>query len=162
MTEECVGLAQGMEIKHAVFNTGFAGAKVVADASRLDGGVASIDKQQLMSETSRLLKELEGTMFTGCDMNTTLEDMSYLSEQCDYVLAAIGNPNIDPNACTAFGVVGALEAAFDGEVKGKTIVVHGCGNVGAVVAAKMAKQGATVYTIDVDPKRAEIEGCLNI
>lgn len=26
------------------------------------------------------------------DMNTTLEDMSYLADQCDYVLAAIGNP----------------------------------------------------------------------
>ena len=51
--------------QHAVFNTGFAGAKVVVDASRLNGGVAAIDKTQLMSETSELLKDLEGTMFTG-------------------------------------------------------------------------------------------------
>ena len=51
--------------QHAVFNTGFAGAKVVVDASRLDGGVAAIDKVQLLSETSELLKDLEGTMFTG-------------------------------------------------------------------------------------------------
>ena len=48
-----------------MFNTGFAGAKVVVDASRLDGGVAAINKTQLMSETSCLLRDLEGTMFTG-------------------------------------------------------------------------------------------------
>ena len=82
MTEECVGLAQGMEIKHAVFNTGFSGAKVVADASKLEKGVSSLDpslKSVLMEETSELLKSLKGTMFTGCDMNTTLDDMSYLA-----------------------------------------------------------------------------------
>ena len=82
MTEECIGLAQGMEIKHAVFNTGFSGAKVVADASKLENGVSSIDqplKHILMEETSEILKSLKGTMFTGCDMNTTLDDMNYLA-----------------------------------------------------------------------------------
>ena len=48
-----------------MFNTGFAGAKVVADASRLDGGVEAIDKELLMSETSELLRSLHGTMYTG-------------------------------------------------------------------------------------------------
>ena len=70
-----------------MFNTGFAGAKVVADASKLEGGVSSIDKNQLMEETSELLKSLDGTMFTGCDMNTTLDDMSCLADKvtCVYV-----------------------------------------------------------------------------
>ena len=137
---------------------------MVADASELEGGVSSIDKTQLMEETSRLLKSLKGTMFTGCDMNTTLDDMSYLSEQCDYVLAAIGNPDIDPNVCTAYGVVGALEAALGGEAncEGKVLVVHGCGNVGATAAEEMAKRGATVYTVDVVTERADVPGCVNI
>lgn len=78
------------------------------------------------------------------------------------MLAAIGNPDIDPNVCTAFGVVGALEAALGADCKGKTLVVHGCGNVGATVAREMAEKGATVYTIDMDPERANISRCINI
>ena len=58
--------------------------------------------------------------------------------------------------------MGSLEAAFGGQVQGKTLIIHGCGNVGAVVAAEMVRQGATVYTVDMDPARAEIEGCINI
>jgi len=30
------------------------------------------------------------------------------------------------------------------------------------VAAEMAKLGATVFTVDINPERAEIEGCVNI
>jgi len=45
-----------MEVKHALFNTGFAGAKVVCDASGFDGSIDAIDKAELMLETSVLLK----------------------------------------------------------------------------------------------------------
>ena len=30
------------------------------------------------------------------------------------------------------------------------------------MAAEMCARGATVYTVDIDPERAEIDGCLNI
>lgn len=77
-----------------MFNTGFAGAKVVCNASKVAGGISSINKDELMDATSKLLKDLDGVMYTGCDMNTTLDDMSYLADKCDYVLAAIQNPEV--------------------------------------------------------------------
>jgi len=166
LEKECVGLAQGMEVKHALFNTGFAGAKVVCDASDYTGEISEIDKEALMRETSQLLRGLNGTMYTGCDMNTNLDDMKMLSDECDFVLAAIGNPDVCPNTCTSFGVLGAIDACFlggaQGGVAGKVVVVNGCGNVGATVGAELAKNGATVYTIDIVPGRADIPGCINI
>lgn len=111
-------------------------------------------------------QSLEGRMYTGCDMNTTLEDMELLSGQCGYVLAAIGNPEVDPNVCTAYGVLGALDAALLGAdrrpMAGQVVVVHGCGNVGATVAAELATAGATVYTVDLMASRANVRGCVNI
>jgi hypothetical protein len=108
-------------------------------------------------------------MYTGCDMNTTLDDMKLLAAQCDFVLAAIGNPAVDPNTCTAYGVLGALDAALLGAASeqgatmaGQVVVVHGCGNVGATVAEELAAAGATVYTVDLLARRAEVKGCVNI
>ena len=61
---------------------------------------------------------------------------------------------------TAYGVIGAVEATFGGSVEGKTLLVHGCGNVGGVVAAKLVELGAKeVMTIDIDAARAAVPGC---
>ena len=93
-------------------------------------------------------------------MNTTTSDMDYLSEKCPYVLAAVGNPACCPNTATAYGVLGAVEATLGGSVKGKTLLVHGCGNVGATLAARMVTLGAEkVYTLDQSPERSNIPGC---
>lgn len=34
-----------------------------------------VDKEALMAEVARVLHELEGTVYTGCDVHTSLEDM---------------------------------------------------------------------------------------
>ena len=106
-------------------------------------------------------------MFTGCDMNSTLDDMEYLAEKSPYILAAIANDSVDPNAATAHGVVGAVTAAFgtkmgSPDLVGKTLLVHGCGAVGEVAAAELAKMGAVVYTYDIVSTKAAIPGCINI
>lgn len=37
-----------------------------------------IDKAALMNEVSDILHELSGTVYTGCDLNTSIEDMEIL------------------------------------------------------------------------------------
>lgn len=37
-----------------------------------------IDKAALMNEVSGILHELSGTVYTGCDLNTSIEDMEIL------------------------------------------------------------------------------------
>jgi len=156
---EASKLALGMEIKHASFNTGFSGAKLVCAAEQPIEAWSGDDKQRLMDAAACMLTELDGAMFTGCDMNTTTEDMDYLAERCPFVLAAVGNPSCCPNAATAHGVLGALDATFSGELSGKRFVVHGCGNVGRTVALGLVERGAEVLTVDLDAARAGLPGC---
>eukprot|EP00960_Hanusia_phi_P047203 758295-Hanusia_phi.AAC.1 len=158
---EAVGLAQGMEVKHATYNTGFAGAKVVCDASGANESVLKVNKNELMKATAALLHELNGTMYTGCDLNTTTNDMEALSRECPYVLAAVANESVNPNNATAYGVLGAIESVLE-DFKGKTAVVHGCGSVGGTVARELVRAGVRVYTVDAIAAKADIPGATNI
>ena len=48
-------------------------------------------------------------------------------------------------------------------IAGRRLLVHGCGNVGATVAAECVARGAAeVLTIDALPARADIPGCVNV
>lgn len=152
--EAAVALAQGMEVKHRVYNTGFAGAKVVVNAS---SDAVIKNKEELMACTASFLKDLGGSMYTGCDINSTTEDMDNLASQCDYVLAGIGNRELNPNDATAHGLLGALKSVADARycgLKNTRFVVHGCGNVGNVVARELVAAGAQVSVCDNSPGRA--------
>jgi len=182
---EAIGLAQGMEVKHLTYNTGYSGAKVVCNVG--DNDVEKIDKKRLLDDLNDVLVSLNGKMYTGCDLNSTLDDMAYLSSRSPYILAAIGNDRVDPNHATAHGVVGAImamlrpdiaadcsgtHAVFNsdceigkdigGVMKGRRMLVHGCGAVGSVVAQELAAMGAEVLTMDAVKARADVRGCTNI
>ena len=47
-------------------------------------------------------------------------------------------------------------------LRGKRLLVHGCGAVGRVVAEETARLGATVYTVDRIASRADLAGCINL
>ena len=161
-TKEAEGLAVAMSAKHKTYNTGFAGAKVVCAADKPVADWTAADRETLLEATASLLEELDGAMYTGCDMNTTPAMMQKLHERCGgrYVLAALANETCCPNTATAAGVLGAVTACVDGDVRGKTFVVHGCGGVGGAVAAGLVELGAaSVKTVDLDLTRAAIPGC---
>ena len=161
-TKEAEGLAVAMSAKHKTYNTGFAGAKVVCAADKPVADWTAADRETLLEATASLLEELDGAMYTGCDMNTTPAMMQKLHERCGgrYVLAALANETCCPNTATAAGVLGAVTACVDGDVRGKTFVVHGCGGVGGAVAAGLVELGAaSVKTVDLNQKRAAIPGC---
>ena len=73
---------------------------------------ADLDRPALLDAIHAVLVALRGALYTGCDLNSTLDDMHRLASRSPYILAAIGNPEVDPNAATAHGVVGALLAAL--------------------------------------------------
>ena len=160
-TKEAEGLAVAMSAKHKTYNTGFAGAKVVCAADKPVADWTKEDRETLLETTASLLEELDGAMYTGCDMNTTPAMMQSLHERCGgrYVLAALANETCCPNTATAAGVLGAVTACV-GDVAGRTFVVHGCGGVGGAVAAGLVELGAaSVKTVDLDPARAAVPGC---
>ena len=99
--EACIAdgerLAGLMTHKHDLYGTGFAGGKIVARTAEPDAV-----KDELISVTAELLESLDGAMITGCDLNTSLEDMERLTALTPHVLAAVGSP-VDASAATAHG-----------------------------------------------------------
>jgi leucine dehydrogenase len=148
-------LASLMTNKHDLYGTGFAGGKVVARAA----DPAAV-KDELINVTADLLESLDGAMITGCDLNTSLEDMERLTALTPHVLAAVGSP-VDASSATAFGTIGAVEAVLKSSLEQATpgtALVHGCGAVGGPVAKALIANGWTVFTVDMDPARANLPG----
>jgi len=155
---EAMDLAEGMKLKHGVYHTGFAGAKVVVNASTCEETKRlRIEKRELMSAVAAVLNDLGGTMYTGCDLNSDLDDMGDLMAKSPYVLAGFGNTAVNPNVATALGVLGALEAVAERKfrgLKGTSFMVHGLGNVGGKVAQELVAAGAQVHVYDMARERS--------
>ena len=157
--EACIAdgerLAGLMTHKHDLYGTGFAGGKIVARASEPEAV-----KEELISVTAKLLESLAGSMITGCDLNTSLEDMEQLMSLTPHVLAAVGSP-VDASAATAHGTLGAVEAVLGSDLSdaepGRALV-HGCGAVGGTVARTLVDNGWTVFTVDLNRDRANFPG----
>jgi len=148
-------LAGLMTHKHDLYGTGFAGGKIVARAKE-----PSAVKDELISITADLLQSLQGSMITGCDLNTSLEDMERLTALTPHVLAAVGSP-VDASAATAHGTLGAVEAVLRAELEQAPpgrVLVHGCGAVGGTVARTLVQHGWTVFTVDLSRERAALPG----
>ena len=148
-------LAGLMTHKHDLYGTGFAGGKIVARAKE-----PSAVKDELISITADLLQSLQGSMITGCDLNTSLEDMERLTALTPHVLAAVGSP-VDASAATAHGTLGAVEAVLRAELEQAPpgrVLVHGCGSVGGTVARTLVQHGWTVFTVDLSRERAALPG----
>ena len=157
--EACIAdgqrLAGLMTHKHDLYGTGFAGGKIVARAAE-----PNAVKEELISVTAGLLESLDGAMITGCDLNTSLEDMERLTELTPHVLAAVGSP-VDASAATAHGTLGDVEAVLDSSLAAEEpgrALVHGCGAVGGTVARVLVQHGWTVFTVDLSPERAGFPG----
>mmetsp|Transcript_13987 Transcript_13987/g.16908 ORF Transcript_13987/g.16908 Transcript_13987/m.16908 type:complete len:866 (+) Transcript_13987:189-2786(+) len=159
-SEEARKLAESMTFKHRVYNTGFAGAKLVFDA---DVPVDNLNKKELMDEVAQVLEAFDGRVYTGCDMNTTMEDMNYLDEISPYVLASIDS-KVDANYATAVGTYAAVIRTAEelGLPRNFKIFVQGVGNVGSTLAKRLVDYGAQVYTQDMIPECADVPGCINM
>jgi len=158
--KEAQALCDAMTLKHAAYNTGFTGAKLVFD-SKIE--VEDINKQELMNEVARALAGEAGCVYTGCDINTTEGDMQYLDRISPFVLAGIGS-TVDTNKATADGTYAAVVRVAKKLKLPKDfkIFIQGCGKVGTFLAESLVEYGATVYTADISSERADIKGCTNL
>jgi hypothetical protein len=91
-------LARQMRRKHTLYRTGFSGAKLIASADP-----TTVDRQVLLRGVAAVLNRHAGQLYTGCDMNTTTDDMARLTLLSPYVLAAVGSA-VDASLATAHGV----------------------------------------------------------
>lgn len=154
---EAHSLAERMTHKQALYNTGFSGVKIVVCASP-----AGLNKRALMDAIAQVLHALEGSVYTGCDLNTDDQDMRYLAQQSPYVLAGIDSA-MDPSEATASGVYGTILGAIGTEeIRHKRFLVHGIGKVGLAIAQRLTACGAGILSYDMVPERANHPGFYNV
>ena len=154
---EAAALAERMTRKHLLYNTGFGGVKIVVCAPS-----HGLDKRALLDAVAQVLQFMAGHVYTGGDLNTTDQDMHYLSRQSPYVLAGIGS-DIRPGEATASGVYGTILGVLGHDyIQNNRFLVHGLGKVGSAVAKRLKASGADVLSYDMVPGRAEHPGFRNV
>lgn len=156
---EALTLAIHMTEKHKIYNTGFVGAKLVAN-----GKQTTENKRRLLDSVSKILNDYQGKIYTGCDININNEDMDYMATMTPYILNGI-NSDVNTSTATAYGVYGSLNAVMDMDKHPDSklsFLIHGTGKIGSVIANKLVAKGHTVYTYDVNKESANILGAMNI
>lgn len=94
--DEAVALTEAMSAKHAMYDTGFTGAKLVFDS---DVPIKSLCKDTLMNEVATSLGAMNGAVYTGCDMNTTHKVRG--DEGAERREALFPHPPLDPDSSHA-------------------------------------------------------------
>ena len=154
--EDARTLSQLMHQKHAIYNTGFCGAKIVAN-----GKVNKQNKRLILETLGDFLNNLSGKIYTGCDLNTNLDDMNFLSEKTPYILSGLGT-TVDTSSATAYGVFGSIQGAMGVNLEKYSFLVHGTGKTGSVVSTLLVEAGACVYTYDLLGDKSKIPGCIPV
>jgi leucine dehydrogenase len=108
-----------------------------------------------------MIASLQGTFWTGPDMNTSSSDMDIIGERCSYVFSRSEERggSGDPGPFTARGVYHGIRASArrvfgSPDLEGRSVLVQGVGSVGAPLAQLLAADGAAVLVTDVDGDRA--------
>ncbi|MFZ4831862.1 Glu/Leu/Phe/Val dehydrogenase dimerization domain-containing protein [Rouxiella sp. Mn2063] len=148
--DEAIMLAQRMSLKHGLYNTGFSGGKIVVNSKR-----SPKEQPEVLEAIADLLNHYNGSMFTGCDINTDNQDMSYLRHFTPWILNAMDSPLIDTSTATGFGVWSSIHKILLLRLADQThprIVIHGMGKVGCEVAKQSLLFGCEVWGYDINPQ----------
>lgn len=147
--DEAIMLASAMDLKHGFYRTGFSGGKIVVNSSALPD-----EAPHVFDAIGETLNRYAGSMYTGCDINTSSAHMTYLRKSTPWILDAMDSPQISTSIATGFGVWSALKAVLkcSPRVNGTPLVaIHGMGKVGFEVARQCLVHGYNVIGFDVKP-----------
>jgi leucine dehydrogenase len=145
-----------MTYKAAVSGLDQGGGKTVVLGRPGEGGEARF------RALGRFIDTLGGRYIGAEDVGTSPREMDWVSRETPWVTGvdvAVGGSG-DPSPMTAIGVYEGMRAAcqhLDGssELDGRSVVVQGCGHVGAALVRLLLDAGATVEVADLDRLRAE-------
>ncbi|MFW5855787.1 MAG: Glu/Leu/Phe/Val family dehydrogenase [Bacillota bacterium] len=148
-------LSRGMTYKAAAAGLNLGGGKAV-----IIGDADEIKSEELWRAFGRFVQSLNGRYITAEDVNTTVEDMSYVSQETDHVTGLPGTSG-DPSPVTAFGVWKAMKAAVDEvygtpDLEGKKIAIQGVGSVGYHLAKHINEEGGELVITDIKQENIDI------
>jgi leucine dehydrogenase len=156
---DAMRLSQAMTRKMAAAGLPRGGGKAVLAVPELPEGAA---RRELLLRYGELVASLGGSYRTAGDMNVSPADLDVVAERCPWVYGTTGRGG-DSGRGTARGVLHGIHAAVEHafgtpELRGRRVLVQGCGAVGAGLARTLADEGAEVLVSDVDPARAAATG----
>jgi leucine dehydrogenase len=147
-------LSRGMTYKNAAAGLALGGGKavIIGDPKRQEG------RADLFRAHGRFVDRLGGTFITGEDVGVSPADLE-VSATVSRHIAGIDGMGGDPSPWTAKGVLRGIEACAvhrwgRADLKGRTMVLQGCGNVGGHLAQLLRAAGARLVVTDADPVRA--------
>jgi len=152
--QDLLRLARGMTYKNALAGIPFGGGKSIV--LRSDG---EIDRERIFRAHGRFVDTFDGRYITAEDVGTSPADMEFVRRETNHVAGLLGKSG-DPSPVTGRGVFRALQAAAkhrwgSDDVKGRTVALQGCGNVGYWLASNLHQAGARLVVSDVDPTKVE-------
>jgi leucine dehydrogenase len=148
---DALRLARAMTFKNALAGLPFGGGKSVIMAT-------TAPRHDLLRAHATTIHHLKGEYIGAGDVGIAPEDVEYLRRFSPHIARA-ASTQLDSGYYTALGLLAAMRAASTmlwqrDDLAGRTIVVQGCGKVGASLAALLQPTGALVGVADIDETRA--------
>lgn len=150
-------LAAGMTYKWAGIDFPQGGGKAVIALSR---PIEGVERERLLERYGGLVESLRGQFGTGLDLGISPDDILVIARKTKYVHGAKTDGPGDPGPWTALGVFTGMKAAAaelfgSDDLKGRTVLIQGVGDVGVPLARLLAEAGATLKLSDLDTERAK-------
>ncbi len=149
---DALRLARAMSYKSALAGLPFGGGKSVIMA-------APGPRQDLLRAHAAAINELRGAYIGAGDVGVSPDDVEVLRSCSPHIAREVSN-ELDSGFFTAVGLVAAMRGVArmlwqSDDLRGRSIVVQGCGKVGASLAALLKQAGALITVSDVDEALAE-------
>lgn len=149
-------LSRGMTYKAALAGLDLGGGKAVII------GDPSIKNEALFRAFGRHVESLGGRYITAEDMNTNVEDMTWIRRETSWVMGsdrALGGSG-DPSPITAWSVFHGIRACLEvvhgkASVAGRKVAIQGVGNVGYQLARYLHEAGAELVYSDINHRNLD-------
>jgi leucine dehydrogenase len=107
----------------------------------------------------RFVESLGGRYITAEDVGTSPADMEFVHYETNHVAGLTGLSG-DPSPVTAHGVYVGIKATAKAQwgsdsLKGKTVLVQGCGHVGQYLCTYLKAEGVKLIVSDVDEAKVK-------
>jgi leucine dehydrogenase len=158
---DALRLSRAMTYKAAVADLALGGGKGVIMLPA-GGRLTPAQRRAVLFDFADTVELLAGAYITAEDVGTSSRDMSAIATRTRFVagLARRRGGSGDPSPWTALGVEAAIRASCErvfgsSSLAKRRVCVVGLGHVGARVARRLARAGASLVVSDVDPRKRD-------
>ena len=153
---DALKLGHAMTLKAAIHSLAHGGGKAVILAPE-----HIEDRGAFFARFGRFVNQLSGQYITAVDSGTTQDDMEFIAQETEYVLASSKfNTPCNPSYYTALGVIKAIQGAAlycfgHDDLSTLKIAVQGLGQVGMYLCEKLIALGAQLVVTDTNTQQID-------